>query len=91
MCGASLEPFRALPISAVCEELVDAINASHPVQSKIPLTVRLRHSANVVDALAQMQWDRRENALMEFVNSEAALWDPGAQSQTSTMKGCLYG
>lgn len=60
------------------EELVDVINAASVFESNIPVSIRLRHSQTGVDELADAQWDRSENLLRRFMQTDSSLWIDGA-------------
>lgn len=59
---------------ALCEELVQAVNDAGLGSKRVPILIRLRHSASVLEDLAKTAWDRRGDGLTTFLTSDGALW-----------------
>ncbi len=62
-------------LRALNEEAVECVLAAAPTASVIPLGLKLLHARSAIDHLFEMQWDHREDALREYSEKEAALWD----------------
>lgn len=60
------------------EEAIGFLNATGVPARQLPVPVRLLHSKQPIDDLAEIAWERRESKLGEFVASDAWLW--GAHS-----------
>jgi len=65
-------------LKSINEEAIGYVNELGLTGDQVPLALRLKHSAEVIDSLAAMQWGNREDALKQFVNSDACLWSNGA-------------
>lgn len=62
-------------IYSLNEELVNFVNAQNLSGDKIPDRIRLQHSIMPVDELAGTGWENRGPKLLEFVSSEAWIWN----------------
>lgn len=62
---------------AVNEEAIGFVNTTGVPAGQLPGPVRLLHSKQPIDDLAEVVWERRETKLGEFVASDAWLWGAG--------------
>lgn len=67
---------------AVNQEATEWLNVTACEMSKIPLEIRLLHSRERVDILAQTNWKNRETKLKEFFPLEAPLWSDMGKTGT---------
>lgn len=61
-------------IYSLNEELVTFLNSKNVTSDRIPEAVRLQHSVDPVEELAQTGWERRAQKLRTFVADESWLW-----------------
>jgi hypothetical protein len=62
-------------IYSLNEELVTFLNKQNLTGDRIPDNVRLQHSMMPIDGLGRTGWENRGPKLLEFVSSEAWLWN----------------
>lgn len=67
---------------AVNEEVICWLNETACEGSRIPLEIRLMHTRERVDILAQTEWKKRANQLEKFFLIEAPLWSAGGIAGT---------
>lgn len=59
---------------SVNEEAISALNSSGVTSSLIPDDLKLLHSMDPIEALAQTGWERRAPKLRDFVSGDGWLW-----------------
>jgi len=64
-------------LKSVNEEAVAYINGLAVTGDRLPRSLRLKHSSDVIDVLAGTQWDRRADGLTAFIAGDAPLWNNG--------------
>ena len=77
-------------IRSANEELVGWLNAQALPADKYPLGVRLLHVRPSVEHLAEVQWDKREKKLCEFVGDESWMFTPGGSGAFEAQRLLSY-
>ncbi len=68
-------------IYAANEEAVTHLNNVQRPSQKLPETLRLLHSAQIIDEIGRAQWDNRAGGLKRFVAQEAWLWSDNGMGE----------
>ncbi|MFC2018719.1 MAE_28990/MAE_18760 family HEPN-like nuclease [Chloroflexota bacterium] len=68
-------------IHAINEEAADFINSTGITGEQVPQIIRLIHSRDPVEDLAETGWTRRANKLEQFVGTESWLWSQNMVGQ----------
>ena len=68
-------------IYAINEEAADYINSTGIIGELIPETIRLMHSKDTIEDLADTEWTRRANQLEQFVSTDCWLWSENMAGQ----------
>lgn len=60
---------------SVIEELTEYVNHADVAGTSLPVRLRLMHARSSIEDLARTSWDNRQDKIVEFLNSDAPLWN----------------
>jgi hypothetical protein len=63
-------------IYSINEELISFLNTVQMHGDRLPLIIRLQHSALTVDELSKTSWENRSGKLTAFIAEDGWLWSP---------------
>lgn len=74
-------------IRSITEEAITSVNRSPPSRQDLTIVMRLEHSRVGIADVTKYSWENRENALNDFMKTDAWLWKdiPGGELQSNRL------